>query len=385
MAFYHALEERVRQLIDQGREVMVVGDMNAVVHPQDHCEGAQLVGEQEQAEFMQHPARQWIRALLAKDTGLLIDITRARQPHRKKMYTCWNTLIDARPANYGTRLDYTLISPGLLPWVVHADIQPEIYGSDHCPVFLELKDSIETDKGVERLVDRMHGLQGTSPGTVPRLAASELDEFSARKQPKLAAMFGAQRASTKVADTKDAIPPPAAPAPAASPPSASPPAARPAPNTPPSRPAPKARQAPLRTNKKGPAQPSLTSFFGAKEPKRPKSPSPPPTESQEAKRQRLAMLTPMPIDRQPEAAAQWSTLFTPHPPPLCTMHREPAKSWIVNKPGVNQGRKFWLCARPVGPGYEGNKSSRAQDGPSLAYRCDYFAWDSDVKKKRPKD
>ena len=178
----------------------------------------------------------------------------------------------------------------------------------------------------------MHGLQGTSPGTVPRLAASELDEFSARKQPKLAAMFGAQRTSTKVAETKDTIPPPAAPAPAASPPRASPPGARPALNTPPSRPTPKVRQAPLRANKKGPAQPSLTSFFGAKEPKRPKSPSPPPKESQEAKRQRLAMLTPMPSDRQPEAAAQWNTLFTPQPPPLCTMHREPAKSWIVNKP-----------------------------------------------------
>ena len=85
-------------------------------------------------------------------------------------------------------------------------------------------------------------------------------------------------------------------------------------------------------------------------------------------------------DRQ-RTAEQWSALFTPQPPPLCFVHGEPARSYIVNKPGINQGRKFWLCSRPVGPGWE-NKSRRGDADPT--YRCDYFAWDTDVKRRRRK-
>jgi exodeoxyribonuclease-3 len=45
---------------------------------------------------------------------------------------------NARERNIGWRLDYFLVSQNLLPYVVDADIHPDVVGSDHCPVSLTL-------------------------------------------------------------------------------------------------------------------------------------------------------------------------------------------------------------------------------------------------------
>lgn len=309
-----------------------------MAHPCDHCEGASFTD----AEFLSHPARQWLRSWLAPQ-GPLIDITREFHPTRTCMYTCWNTLVDARPANYGTRLDYTLITPGLRPWVKAADIQPHIYGSDHCPVVLELFDTIESSQGPVSLTERLsHAIQP------PDLAASQYDEFCPRKQPRLDTLFGAQRA-------RQAVHPP----------------------TSAGKHVQKAiKSAPTRSRARR-AQPTLASFL-----QRPsKPPAPIPTEEQvhpDLTPEPMGDATPTQPQRK-EAVEQWASLFTPQPPPLCTGHREPAKSYIVHKPGINQGRKFWLCARPVGPGYaEPSRDTTKADRP---YRCHYFAWDSDVRRR----
>lgn len=315
----------------------VVGDLNAVAHPRDHCEGGSLT----EAEFMSHPARQWLQRWLAPQ-GPLIDITRELHPERECMYTCWNTLVDARPANYGTRLDYTLITPGLRPWVKAADIQPHIFGSDHCPVVLDLFDTIESSvHGPLSLVERL--CHAADP---PSLAASHYDEFCPRKQPRLDALFSAQRARQETREH------------AAAPAKRIQKASKPAP-------------ARARTRQ---AQLTLAPFL--QQPAKP--PEPIPTEVPV-----VAEPTPDISHTRPqrnEAVEQWASLFTPHPAPLCTGHQEPAKSYIVRKPGINQGRKFWLCARPVGPGYaETSRHASAADRP---YRCHYFAWDSDVRRRR---
>ena len=80
-------------------------------------------------------------------------------------------------------------------------------------------------------------------------------------------------------------------------------------------------------------------------------------------------------------ATSWSALFTPVPPPLCTIHGEPAKSYRVNKPGPNKGRSFYLCARPVGPGYDKGRSERRREEVNHQYKCDFFKWASDVKRE----
>lgn len=46
-----------------------------------------------------------------------------------------------------------------------------------------------------------------------------------------------------------------------------------------------------------------------------------------------------------QAASAWSNVFAQKAVPLCEGHKEPTKMWTVNKPGINKGRKFYLCQR----------------------------------------
>jgi len=52
-------------------------------------------------------------------------------------YTCWNTVLNNRPANLGTRIDYVFCSESLKS--TGAGIVPEIEGSDHCPVWADFE------------------------------------------------------------------------------------------------------------------------------------------------------------------------------------------------------------------------------------------------------
>ncbi|OHA46122.1 MAG: exodeoxyribonuclease III [Candidatus Taylorbacteria bacterium RIFOXYD2_FULL_36_9] len=54
-------------------------------------------------------------------------------------YSWWDMKTFARDRNIGWRLDYFFISPNLLPRLKFAQILDNILGSDHCPVWLELK------------------------------------------------------------------------------------------------------------------------------------------------------------------------------------------------------------------------------------------------------
>jgi exodeoxyribonuclease-3 len=54
-------------------------------------------------------------------------------------YTWWAPFANARARNVGWRIDYFLVSKSLVPRVKAAQILPQVMGSDHCPVLLELK------------------------------------------------------------------------------------------------------------------------------------------------------------------------------------------------------------------------------------------------------
>ncbi|MBI4377091.1 MAG: exodeoxyribonuclease III [Elusimicrobia bacterium] len=53
-------------------------------------------------------------------------------------YSWWDTLTRARERNVGWRIDYFFISENLRPKLKKAFILPEVMGSDHCPVGIEL-------------------------------------------------------------------------------------------------------------------------------------------------------------------------------------------------------------------------------------------------------
>jgi exodeoxyribonuclease-3 len=54
-------------------------------------------------------------------------------------YTWWSHFANARDRNVGWRIDYVLASPTLKKNILSADIHPDVYGSDHCPVSVEVK------------------------------------------------------------------------------------------------------------------------------------------------------------------------------------------------------------------------------------------------------
>ena len=67
-----------------------------------------------------------------------VDTFRALYPKRTGAYSWWSYRFHARENNAGWRIDYFIVSARLMPRVKNADIWPEITGSDHCPVVLEL-------------------------------------------------------------------------------------------------------------------------------------------------------------------------------------------------------------------------------------------------------
>ncbi|NLW79281.1 MAG: exodeoxyribonuclease III [Ruminococcaceae bacterium] len=78
----------------------------------------------------------------AKMTQLLAsgftDTFRALYPDRAGAYTWWSYRGNARANNTGWRIDYFIVSSRLMDKVEDSFIYPEVTGSDHCPVGLEV-------------------------------------------------------------------------------------------------------------------------------------------------------------------------------------------------------------------------------------------------------
>lgn len=70
-----------------------------------------------------------------------------------------------------------------------------------------------------------------------------------------------------------------------------------------------------------------------------------------------------------ESKESWSKLFTRPAAPRCEGHEEPCITLLTKKPGMNLGRSFWMCPRPLGP--SGAKEKNTQ------WRCQTFIWCSD--------
>ena len=68
-----------------------------------------------------------------------VDSFRYLYPDRKDAYSWWSYMFHAREKNAGWRIDYFVVSEKLKDRIKEASIHPEIMGSDHCPVELELR------------------------------------------------------------------------------------------------------------------------------------------------------------------------------------------------------------------------------------------------------
>ncbi|HVZ75993.1 MAG TPA: exodeoxyribonuclease III [Candidatus Paceibacterota bacterium] len=67
-----------------------------------------------------------------------VDSFRHFTPKGNGHYTWWTHWANARARNIGWRIDYFFVSKKLAPKLKKAEILPEVMGSDHCPVLIEL-------------------------------------------------------------------------------------------------------------------------------------------------------------------------------------------------------------------------------------------------------
>ena len=70
------------------------------------------------------------------------DTFRLLHPDTVGAYSWWSYRFNARANNAGWRIDYFLVSDALAQAVQAASIHAEVQGSDHCPVSLELSDTM---------------------------------------------------------------------------------------------------------------------------------------------------------------------------------------------------------------------------------------------------
>ena len=127
-------EDAFRQYLldlDKQKPVIVCGDLN-VAHQEIDLKNPKT--NHHNAGFTDEERAKFTELLSAGFT----DTLRALYPEREGIYTWWSYLRKARDTNAGWRIDYFLTSERLKGSIKDATIHNEIFGSDHCPVGLEL-------------------------------------------------------------------------------------------------------------------------------------------------------------------------------------------------------------------------------------------------------
>ena len=131
MAWEDAFRDYLLEL-DRVKPVIVCGDMNVAHNEIDLKNPGPNRGN---AGFSDQERAAFSRLL---ESGFT-DTFRALHPELAGVYSWWSYRFHARDNNAGWRIDYFLVSDRLRDRVETASILTEVYGSDHCPVMLELE------------------------------------------------------------------------------------------------------------------------------------------------------------------------------------------------------------------------------------------------------
>ena len=443
--FICALDCRIRNLIRMGKRVVLVGDLNVsrdemdTAKAFDDCRKNGITHE----EYISTPNRRIFNQLLVggevagdhdegREKGVLWDTTRGFHPTRKGMYTHWEQKVNARPGNFGSRIDFVLVTESMRSWIRDANIQEGLLGSDHCPVFADFHDRVALEDGEVAFADIMsppglfvngERMQEWKLQDAPPLSAKKMPEFDKRRS--IMSMFSASKSPAKLptkSTVEDSAPPERsnmadATSSAIDVAETSQPTNEETQSTSakrkvslPTKEKPAKKQKPEIKTQSSNGQQSLKGFFKMKEKDVRSAPSkgedtdkvdsfvsngissvktqsttisldnlpppansattPPPAEANSP----APTASPSPSDFSTQLAANeasqrsWSTLFAKPAAPMCE-HSEPCKTMLTKKKGSNQGRSFWMCARPLGP--NGEKETGTQ------WRCGTFIWCSD--------
>ena len=119
------------QALDRKKPVVYCGDLN-VAHQEIDLKNPKT--NRGNAGFSDQERDCMTRLLSSGFT----DTFRLLYPDRTGDYSWWSYRFHARENNAGWRIDYFIVSDRLAPQVTAAEIHPQITGSDHCPVELDL-------------------------------------------------------------------------------------------------------------------------------------------------------------------------------------------------------------------------------------------------------
>jgi len=131
MDFYEAFLKHLKKLLKQDKKIVICGDVNTA---HKEIDLARPKANEKISGFLPEE-REWIDKLL--ETGFTDTFRKFNQ--KPEQYTWWDMMTRARDRNVGWRIDYFFISDNLNDNLKNAIILPEVMGSDHCPVGIELK------------------------------------------------------------------------------------------------------------------------------------------------------------------------------------------------------------------------------------------------------
>ena len=117
--------------LDEKKPVIVCGDLN-VAHQEIDLKNPK--SNRKNAGFTDEE-REKFTVLLSEG---FTDTWRTLNPDVRDVYSWWSYRFSAREKNAGWRIDYFLVSNRLMPNVTDARIHTDIYGSDHCPVEVDI-------------------------------------------------------------------------------------------------------------------------------------------------------------------------------------------------------------------------------------------------------
>ena len=117
--------------LDEKKPVIVCGDLNVahkeidLKNPKTNVNNAGFTPQE--------------RAAMTKllDSGF-VDSFRHLHPDVTGAYSWWSYMFNARANNAGWRIDYFLVSERIKDKITAAEIHSDVFGSDHCPVLLEI-------------------------------------------------------------------------------------------------------------------------------------------------------------------------------------------------------------------------------------------------------
>jgi exodeoxyribonuclease III len=131
MNFYEYFTGYVMKLKQQGKNIVICGDVNTA---HKEIDLARPKENQKTSGFMPME-REWVEGFLQK--GFLDTLRMFNQ--EAGQYSWWDMKSGARARNIGWRIDYFFVSENFKSNVKHGFIMPEVLGSDHCPVGIDLE------------------------------------------------------------------------------------------------------------------------------------------------------------------------------------------------------------------------------------------------------